>query len=218
MAAANLHDLAEIYLRELGDLRLARGARARGRSRSGEPSGTPDEIAHALSTSPTSPWSKATSTRHSRGRSGLTRCCRTMTTSSDAALEVTLAETYRRSGDERNAAARLRAAAEKTLAAWAGQYLVPRGAARRRRSVTDRSPTEAARLRRVGPRRLARDRLRRYPPVALAKSASPPPLRPNTPTNWRSMMRSSRPRMPKVTREDDARLGYSSRETVSRTE
>ena len=143
LAAANLHDLAEIYL-ELGDLRLAREL-AHEALAIREPSGTPDEIAHALST-----FADIALVEGNLDEA-LAVCKRLDSLLPDddneqrCGLEVTLAETYRRSGDERNAAARLRAAAEKTLSVG-GSYLVPEVLLVAADLVTDRSPTEAARL------------------------------------------------------------------------
>jgi tetratricopeptide (TPR) repeat protein len=143
LAAANLHDLAEIYL-ELGDLQVAREL-AHEALAIRERLGTPDEIAHALSTFADIALVEGNLDEALAVCNRLDSLLPYDDNEQRCVLELTLAETYRRCGDERNAAARLRAAAEKTLRVG-GSYLVPEVLLVAADLITVRSPTAAAQL------------------------------------------------------------------------
>jgi predicted ATPase len=141
--AGTLHDLADIYV-QLGDLQRARELSQEAltiRERQGEPTG----IAHALST--------VADVALLEGNLGeaLTVCDRldSLLPNDDSeprrVLELTRAEVYRRRGDERRAAARLRVAAEKALRAG-GSQLVAETLLIAADVLTARAPTAAAQL------------------------------------------------------------------------
>jgi predicted ATPase len=142
--AATLHDLADIYL-QLGDLRRSRELAHEAvaiRERGGDPEG----IAHALSTLP------EVAILEGKLDEALALCDRFDSLQPDddseqrRGLEVTRAEVYRRLGDERRAAARLRAAAEKALRTEGSYLVIPELLLVAADLVSARAPMAAAQL------------------------------------------------------------------------
>ena len=152
--AATLHDLADIYV-QLGDPRRARELSLEAlaiRERLGAPWG----IAHALFSLP------EVALLEGNLDEALSVCDRLDSLAPDdnsemrRALELTRAEVYRRRGDERSAAASLRASVKKTLRAGGSYFAVADVLVVAADLVAARAPTAAAQLV-ASARRLSRE-------------------------------------------------------------